>query len=126
MILSKYAKYLELTYKDVLYVLNSFTTVKNEDGTTDVVANDVKSDPFKCRLSVMKADEEDSTNTDLDQEIIKYKVFCSSDIVIEKGDEIEVHRMIEGKVVEVARGVAGTPNKYDLAQEIIIYKKGVA
>lgn len=124
--LSKFAKYLEITYQDDLFVLNSFITIKNEDGTEDVVSNNNKSEAFKCRLSVMKPDEEDINSIDLDKEIIKYKVFCSPDLVIEKGDEIEVHKKIDGKVVEVARGVAGTPTKYDLSQEIIIYKNGVA
>lgn len=122
---NKYRKYLEKTYKDKMFLINNYITIKNDDGTEDVALNPTKSEPVACRVSIMKPDEQDINNTELDKEVIKYKVFCSPDVVISKGDNIEVHKIVNNSV-EVIIGVAGTPSKYDLSQEIIIYKNGVA
>ncbi len=73
----------------------------------------------------MRADEEDIKNIELDSEVIKYKIFCSPEIAISKGDKLEVHKMINDSA-EIITGVAGTPSKYNLSQEIIIYKNGEA
>lgn len=123
--LDKYRKYLEKTYKDKLFLINNYVTVKNDDGTEDAILEPSKSEPVACRLSIMKPDEEDIKNMELDSEVIKYKIFCSPDVVVEKGDKVEVHKMVNNSV-EIITGVAGTPSKYNLSQEIIIYKNGEA
>ncbi len=122
---NKFRQYLENMYKDKLFLLNNYQTIKNDDGTEDVILGPNKSEPVPCRVSIMRPDEEDIKNMELDSEVIKYKVFCSPDVVVSKGDKLEVHKIVNNSV-EVIVGVAGTPSKYDLSQEIIIYKNGEA
>jgi hypothetical protein len=123
--LSKFSRYLDVLYTDKMNITR-YKEVKNEnDGTTDMVLDD---DPalndLNCRISSIK---EDTNNFDNVNEInSKYKIFCSLNTEIKKGDKIEAHRVIDSVKVETIKGIASKPLKYDLGIEFILMEEGNA
>lgn len=124
--ISKYSKYLNVMYKDRLFV-SRFIEVENNDKTVDMRAVEIESlKDIPCRLSKVKADEHNLNSIDANSGNIKFKVFCSTEVEILKGDTIVINKIIDGIIVDTIKGIAAKPLKYDLDQEFMIIESEVA
>lgn len=113
-------KHIELLHRDK-FSITKYRKVKNEDGTTDVsLSSDPTEENLHCRLSKMKADEDDSKSIDVNNNNVGFKLFCSPNIKVQKGDFIVVDKIINGNVVYTVKGYAGQPVIYHINQEIVL------
>lgn len=113
-------KHIELLHRDK-FSIKKYQKVKNGDGTTDVVlSSEPSQENLSCRLSKMKADEDDSKSIDVNNNNIGFKLFCSPNIKVQKGDYLVVDKIINGSVVYTVKGYAGQPLIYHINQEIIL------
>lgn len=124
--LSSYSKYLDSLHTDRMSIYR-YKEIENEDGSTEEVLNtDPSLENIPCRLSKVKADEHNINMYDANKQNIKFKIFCSIDVEILKGDSLVIKRVIGNQVVDTIKAIAGAPIKYDINQEVIIIEDGEA
>ena len=124
--LSKFSKYLDILYTDKMCITR-YTEVESEDGSTEeIVDPDPLLKDIPCRISKVKLDEHKLNIEDVNKQNIKLKVFCSLDIEVKKGDSLTIERVIDEKVVDTIKAIAGEPMKYDISQEILLIEDGEA
>ncbi len=124
--LSKYKVYSKIMHTDK-FTIKRYIDVEDDDGSTKEVLDPnpiLKGIP--CRISTIKEDEQNLKQEDANKELIKFKIFCSSDIEVFKGDLVIAERIINGKSVDIIKAVAGKPMKYSINQEFILIEDGEA
>ena len=119
--ISKYSKYLNPIHLDKL-TIHRYKEIKNDDGTTDEILSD---DPslvdISCRASILKEDEHNLRIEDINIINTKYKIFCSPDVDIRKGDTVTLKIIKNNIVVDEFKGIASKPIKYNINQEFILF-----
>lgn len=124
--LSKFSKYLDILYTDKMSITR-YKEVESEDGSTEeILDTDPSLKDISCRISKVKLDEHKLNIEDVNKQNIKLKVFCSLDIEVKKGDSLIIERIIDEKVVDTIKAIAGEPMKYDISQEILLIEDGEA
>ncbi|WP_373599427.1 hypothetical protein [Paraclostridium bifermentans] len=124
--LSKYRKYSKLLYKDK-FEIQRYTDVEDEDGSTsEKLDPNPKFKNIPCRISKVKEDTHNLNIDDINKEITKFKIFCSPDEEVLKGDHIVAELILDGKAQQKIQGIAGKPIKYDINQEFILIEEGQA
>lgn len=119
--LSKLKKVYDLLYTDKFSIIHK-PKIKNPDGSVGVSNLPVyKYFDVECRISI---DQEDDSKTDNEaynplQNI--YKIFCTSDVEVLKGERIIAKKYDDnGNVMQTFVGIANKPVKYVTHQEFII------
>lgn len=124
--LSKYRKYSRLLYKDK-FDIQRYIDIENEDGSTsETLDPSPKLKNIPCRISTVKEDTHNLNMDDINKEVTKFKIFCSPDEEVSKGDLIVVELILDGKTQQKIKGIAGKPIKYDINQEFILIEEGQA
>ncbi|CEO27136.1 hypothetical protein [Paraclostridium sordellii] len=118
--LSQLSKYLDIMYTDRM-TISRYIDVELEDGSIkEVLDYKSKLKDIPCRISTIKEDEHNLRQQYENRELVKFKVFCSIDTEIFKGDFITLERIIDGKCVDIIKAIAGKPIKYDIDQEFVL------
>ncbi|WP_338630577.1 hypothetical protein [Clostridium baratii] len=124
--LSKYRAYTNMMHTD-RFTIKRYVESEGEDGSSgEILDPNPRLENIPCRISTVKADETNLKQEDANKELIKFKVFCSSDIEILKGDLVIAERIINGKSVDIIKAVAGKPFKYNMNQEFLLIENGEA
>ena len=124
--LSKYSSCLDVMYKDK-FTIKRYVEIENNDGSTDSVLNEDEAlSNIKCRISILKEDEADLKNIDINNQVSKFKIFCPLEIDIRKGDSIELFKIVDDVIVEKYQGEVAKPVKFDLGQEFIFIENRIS
>lgn len=119
--LSKFKKVYELLYTDKFSIIHK-PKVKNADGSIGVSNIPVyKFFDVECRISVENDDEPNTDNEAYNPLGNIYKVFCSPDVEVLKGERIIAKKYDDnGNELQEFVGIASKPVKYVTHQEFII------
>lgn len=125
--LSKFQKLFDPLYADRMTVLRH-AEVENEDGTTGIELPDpALLEQVPCRISYVSDDSSDKGEEDRNSLHKTIKVFCKSDVDVQKGDKLVLLRMSEdGLIVRTFEGIANDARVYPTHIEIIFADKGDA
>lgn len=120
-----YEKYMKYFYTDRLTIVR-YKTVTNLDGTSGQEIDDAQElHDIPCHIVVLKEDQRNMVNTDVDDVEARFKLFVSPNVTIRKSDKLTVDKYLGKTKVQSYMGKASDPVFYDLAQEIILLEKRV-
>ncbi|MGL4875174.1 MAG: hypothetical protein ACRC30_11060 [Clostridium sp.] len=121
---NKYRKYSKLLYKDT-FDIKRYIEIEDTDGSEKEIIDPnpiLKNIP--CKLSIITEDEH-KDSIDVNEKMVKYKIFCDVDVDIKKGDLIEVTRKVNA-ISQIIKGIASEPVLFNLNKEIKIIEKDEA
>lgn len=125
--LSSFGKLFTSTYTDRL-TINRYTEIDNPDGTTGMgIPEEPLYSDVKCRVSFNQSDNPESGKEDSNPIYLQVKIFCSTDVDIQKGDILVANRIgDDGSVIASYKGIANLPFKYVTHQEVLFAEVGDA